>query len=100
MRVFLCRFLGRSQHPCYLLVVFISNGDAADQGRLESSLLSHIKLQADRDMMSRLGLVAHLEIMRANGMGIQNIEVDDCAGASSAALRVWEDSNFPYRCDT
>lgn len=49
--------------------------------------------------MSRLGLVAHLEAMRANGMGIENIQGDDCAGASSAALRVWEDSNFPYRCD-
>ena len=50
--------------------------------------------------MSRLGLVAHLETMRANGMGIENIQVDDSVGATSAAIRVWEDSNFPYRCGT
>lgn len=55
-------------------------------------------LQGDRDMMSRLGLLAHLEAMRGNGVGIQKIETHDCAGASSTALRVWEDSNFPYRC--
>eukprot|EP00903_Cladosiphon_okamuranus_P005387 g5378.t1 len=53
--------------------------------------------QADRDIMSHLGLVAHLETMRANGMGIEKIQANDRAGASSGALRVWEDSNFPYR---
>ncbi len=56
-------------------------------------------LKADRDVMSRLGLLAHLEAMRGDGLGIQNIETHDCAAASSTALRVWEDSNFPYRCD-
>eukprot|EP00752_Nemacystus_decipiens_P001796 g1735.t1 len=53
--------------------------------------------QADRDIVSRLGLMAHLETMRANGMGIENIQVDDFVGASPAGLRVWEDCNFPYR---
>lgn len=61
---------------------------------------SFISFQADRDIMSRLGfdLLSHLETMRCNGMGIRNIDVRDCKKASSAALRVWEDSNFPYRC--
>lgn len=57
------------------------------------------KFQADRDIMSRLGfdLLSHLEAMRSNDMAIRNIDIHECTQASSAALRVWEDSNFPYR---
>lgn len=42
--------------------------------------------------------MAHLEAMRGKGMDVRGIEIQDCVQASAAALRVWEDSNFPYRC--
>ncbi|CAN0091622.1 unnamed protein product [Ectocarpus sp. 4 AP-2014] len=41
--------------------------------------------------------MAHLEAMRGKGIDIRDIEIQDCVQASAAALRVWEDSNFPYR---
>ncbi|CAM9451377.1 unnamed protein product [Ectocarpus sp. 8 AP-2014] len=57
------------------------------------------KKQTNRDILCRLGfdLMAHLEAMRGKGMDIRDIEIQDCVKASAAALRVWEDSNFPYR---
>lgn len=49
--------------------------------------------------MSRLGfdVLDHLEGM--HNKGVRSIRVEDCAQASSSALRVWEDSNYPYRKD-
>ncbi|CAN0515808.1 unnamed protein product [Ectocarpus sp. 12 AP-2014] len=57
------------------------------------------KKQTNRDILCRLGfnLMAHLEAMRGKGMDIGDIEIQNCVQASAAALRVWEDSNFPYR---
>ena len=50
--------------------------------------------------MARLGfdLLDHLEAMRSKG--VRNIEMDQCIQASSASLRTWEDSNYPYRRET
>lgn len=47
--------------------------------------------------MARLGfdVLDHLDAMR--NRGIQNIEIDERTFVSSSALRVWEDSNYPYR---
>lgn len=53
--------------------------------------------QNSRDMMARLGfdVLDRLEAMQERG--VRSIDVDECAPALPAALRVWEDSNYPYR---
>lgn len=47
--------------------------------------------------MAGLGfdLLGHLEGMRSKG--VQSIEMEKFNQSSTAALRTWEDSNYPYR---
>lgn len=53
--------------------------------------------KSKRDIMARLGfdVLAHLEAMRDKG--VRSINIDDATQASPAALRAWEDTNYPYR---
>lgn len=55
--------------------------------------------QMGREIIDRLGFdfLAHLDSLR--DQGLVNINVDDSGEASQAALRTWEDSNYPYRQD-
>lgn len=49
--------------------------------------------------MDRLGfdVLDHLQSMRSKGL--RSINIQEYARASSAAVRVWEDSNYPYKKD-
>lgn len=60
--------------------------------------MTHTFKKSKRDIMARLGfdvLAHHLEAMRDKG--VRSINIDDATQASSAALRTWEDANYPYR---